>query len=80
MDILRKQPLARALTQRERDILHPLSQALPNRQIAQRLGLAESTVGEYVSRLLQKFGARNQTELAVAWREVQHRRRVHRRL
>jgi DNA-binding NarL/FixJ family response regulator len=32
---------------------------LSNRQIAQRLGIAESTPRVYISALLQKFGCRN---------------------
>jgi DNA-binding NarL/FixJ family response regulator len=34
---------------------------LSNHQIAQRLGIAESTTREYTRALLQKFGCRNRT-------------------
>ena len=49
------------LTPREQDTLRELAHALTNRQIAKRLGIAESTAREYTRSLLQKFGARNRT-------------------
>ncbi len=49
------------LTSRERTVLRGLGNGLTNRQIAERLGLAESTVRDYVRSLLAKFQARNRT-------------------
>lgn len=49
------------LTPREQDTLRELAQALTNRQIAKRLGIAESTAREYTHSLLQKLGAHNRT-------------------
>lgn len=49
------------LTPREWETLRELVQGLANRQIAQRLGIAESTAREYTRSLLQKLGARNRT-------------------
>ena len=49
------------LTPREQETLRELSHGLSNRQIAERLGIAESTAREYTRALLQKFGCRNRT-------------------
>ena len=50
-----------SLTSREQDTLRELAQGHTNRQIAKRLGIAESTVREYTRSLLQKLGAQNRT-------------------
>jgi DNA-binding NarL/FixJ family response regulator len=49
------------LTPRERETLEELAQGLTNREIAQRLGIAETTTREYTRSLLQKLNARNRT-------------------
>jgi LuxR family transcriptional regulator, regulator of acetate metabolism len=56
------------LTPRERDVLELLADGASNRQIAQRLTLAESTVKGYVSALLEKFGAASRLELVATAR------------
>ncbi|MFF3567736.1 response regulator [Nocardia jiangxiensis] len=69
MDKLRRNtrpdgPLA-DLTEKERTLLDLLGEGLTNRQIAQRMYLAEKTVKNYVSRLLSKLGMERRTQAAV---------------
>ena len=58
------EPLRR-LTEREREILVLIGEGLTNRQIGQRLFLAEKTVKNYVSGLLAKLGMERRTQVAV---------------
>lgn len=58
-------PRFRSLNLRERQILALIADALTNRQIADRLGLAEKTVKNYVSSLLCKLGFEHRTQAAV---------------
>ena len=53
------------LTQQERVLLDLLAEGLTNRQIANRMFLAEKTVKNYVSRLLAKLGMQRRTQAAV---------------
>jgi DNA-binding NarL/FixJ family response regulator len=53
------------LTDQERKILELLAEGLTNRQIAERMYLAEKTVKNYVSNLLAKMGMHRRTEAAV---------------
>lgn len=53
------------LTLRERQVLDLISDGLTNRQIGERLGLAEKTVKNYVSELLAKLGMERRTQAAV---------------
>lgn len=53
------------LTDQERRILDLLAEGLTNRQIADRMFLAEKTVKNYVSNLLAKLGMQRRTEAAV---------------
>jgi len=53
------------LPPQERKILDLLAEGLTNRQIAERLFLAEKTVKNYVSNLLMKMGMARRTEAAV---------------
>ncbi|MBF6208264.1 response regulator [Nocardia sputi] len=57
-------PLA-GLTDQERKLLDLLGEGLTNRQIAERMFLAEKTVKNYVSRLLAKLGLERRTQAAV---------------
>ncbi|MBF6182148.1 response regulator transcription factor [Nocardia otitidiscaviarum] len=57
-------PLA-GLTEQERRLLDLLGDGLTNRQIAERMYLAEKTVKNYVSRLLAKLGMERRTQAAV---------------
>jgi DNA-binding NarL/FixJ family response regulator len=52
------------LTERERTILEFLSEGLTNREIAQRVHLAEKTVRNYVSKILKKLDMNNRVEAA----------------
>ena len=53
------------LTPQERRILDLIAEGLTNRQIAERMFLAEKTVKNYVSNLLSKLGMERRTEAAV---------------
>jgi two-component system, NarL family, response regulator DevR len=69
LERLRKGPeederLAR-LTAQERKILDLIAEGMTNRQIGERLFLAEKTVKNYVSNLLSKLGMERRTEAAV---------------
>lgn len=53
------------LTEQERRILDLIAEGLTNRQIAERVHLAEKTVKNYVSNLLAKLGMERRTQAAV---------------
>lgn len=53
------------LTLRERQVLRCIGDGMTNRQIGERLGLAEKTVKNYVSGLLAKLGMERRTQAAV---------------
>ncbi|NIH83377.1 response regulator [Amycolatopsis granulosa] len=53
------------LSDRERALLDLIGEGLTNRQIAERMFLAEKTVKNYVSRLLHKLGMQRRTQAAV---------------
>jgi two-component system, NarL family, response regulator DevR len=65
------------LTEQERRILELLAEGLTNRQIADRMILAEKTVKNYVSNLLAKLGMQRRTEAAVYAARLEERRRPH---
>jgi len=54
-----------SLTPQERKILDLLAEGLTNRQIGDRLHLAEKTIKNYVSNVLMKLGMARRTEAAV---------------
>ena len=58
-------PLDEALTDKEERILDLLALGRSNKQIAATIFLAEGTVKNYVSRIMDKLHARSRTELAV---------------
>jgi DNA-binding NarL/FixJ family response regulator len=62
--------LAEPLSEREIEVLQLVSGGLTNRQIAERLSLAEGTVKNYVTTILGKLGARDRTQAAVRAREL----------
>ena len=53
------------ITAREHDVLRLVVEGLPNKQIAQRLGIGEKTVKTHVSRVLAKLGVADRTQAAV---------------
>ncbi|MEV5502106.1 response regulator transcription factor [Nonomuraea fuscirosea] len=59
----RKDPLA-SLTEQERHILDLIGEGLTNRQIGERMFLAEKTVKNYVSNLLAKLSMQRRTQAA----------------
>ena len=69
LDRLRRGPeedeLIARLTAQEHEVLLLLAEGLTNRQIAQRLFLAEKTIKNYVTSLLSKMGLARRTEAAV---------------
>lgn len=56
---------AEPLTEREEEILALITQGRSNRDIADQIFLAEGTVKNYVSRIMEKLGVSSRTELAV---------------
>ncbi|MFI8364318.1 response regulator [Streptomyces sp. NPDC085612] len=52
------------LTQREREVLALIGQGLPNRAIAERLFISESTVKTHINNLFAKAGVRDRVEAA----------------
>jgi two-component system, NarL family, response regulator DevR len=61
-----------ALTPREREVLDLIADGLTNRQIGERMYLAEKTVKNYVSSLLSKLGMERRTQAAVFGAEVRN--------
>ncbi|HEY7050423.1 MAG TPA: response regulator transcription factor [Jatrophihabitantaceae bacterium] len=59
-----------SLTEREREILSLIADGLTNRQIGERLFLAEKTVKNYVSGVLAKLGMQRRTQAAVYGAEI----------
>jgi len=55
----------RALTEQERTVFDYIGDGLTNRQIAEKMFLAEKTVKNYVSHLLAKLGLERRTQAAV---------------
>lgn len=58
-------PLQEPLTDKEERIIELIAQGKSNKQIAANVFLAEGTVKNYVSRIMEKLHARSRTELAV---------------
>ena len=56
--------LIEPLSEREREVLVMLAQGIPNKEIADKLHLAEGTVKNHVSNILGKLQAQNRTEAA----------------
>ena len=62
--------LTEELSEREAEVLRLLAKGLTNRQIAERLFLAEGTVKNYVSTILQKLGVDDRTQAALRAQEI----------
>jgi two-component system, NarL family, response regulator DevR len=61
------------LTDQERSVLLLIGEGLTNRQIGQRMGLAEKTVKNYTSHLLAKLGLERRTQAAILATELRDR-------
>ena len=59
-----------SLSKQERRVLELIGEGLTNRQIGERLFLAEKTVKNYVSNLLMKLGMERRTQAAVLAAEI----------
>jgi two-component system response regulator DevR len=69
-----KDALTASLTPQETTILSYLADGLTNRQIAEKMFLAEKTVKNYVSNLLAKLGMNHRTQAAVYAARLSERR------
>ncbi len=58
-------PLSEALTARELEVLQFLAEGLPNKVIAQRMGISESTIKFHVNAIMGKLGAQSRTDAVV---------------
>ena len=56
--------LVEPLSEREREVLVMLAQGIPNKEIADKLHIAEGTVKNHVTNILGKLQAQNRTEAA----------------
>jgi DNA-binding NarL/FixJ family response regulator len=64
-----------SLTEQERRILDLIAEGLTNRQIGERMYLAEKTVKNYVSNVLMKLGMSRRSEAAAYAARLAERRR-----
>ncbi|SFQ01308.1 two component transcriptional regulator, LuxR family [Geodermatophilus dictyosporus] len=62
------------LTEQERSVLALIGEGLTNRQIGERMGLAEKTVKNYTSHLLAKLGLERRTQAAILATELRGHR------
>jgi DNA-binding NarL/FixJ family response regulator len=62
--------LPEPLSERESDVLKLVAAGLSNREIGIRLSLAEGTVKNYVTNVLQKIGVRDRTQAALRAKDL----------
>lgn len=65
-------PGAEVLTEKEEKVLELIAEGMSNRQIGGALFLAEGTVKNYVSRIMEKLHANTRTELAILSQRQRH--------
>lgn len=58
-------PAAVPLTAREEDVITLMAEGLPNKTIADRLGVSENTVKYHVAAIMNKLGAQSRTEAVI---------------
>ncbi|WP_331772406.1 response regulator transcription factor (plasmid) [Embleya sp. NBC_00888] len=82
LDRVRKGPTAEpgptGLSEREKQVLEHIAQGQTNREIAESLGLAEKTVKNYVSAVLNKLGLERRVQAAVYATELHQDAERHR--
>jgi DNA-binding NarL/FixJ family response regulator len=61
------------LTEQERSVLRLIGEGLTNRQIGERMGLAEKTVKNYTSHVLAKLGLQRRTQAAILATQLRDR-------
>jgi len=61
------QSSAEALTAQEEEILALVAKGMTNKEISQKLYIAEKTVRNYLSRIMRKIEVSNRTEAALFW-------------
>ena len=61
-DPLLDAPIYEPLTERELEVLSLIAEGLPNKRVAQRLGISEHTVKYHINTILGKLGAESRTE------------------
>jgi len=66
----REQPLAEPLSVRELEVLALMAEGLSNREIGERLFIAEGTVKNHVSNVLAKLGVRDRTQAILRAQEL----------
>lgn len=64
-EIKKQESITAAFTSRERDVLKLIAQGNDNKEIAEILFLAEGTVRNQISKLLEKLSLKDRTQLAV---------------
>ncbi|MFI7680083.1 response regulator [Actinophytocola sp. NPDC049390] len=64
-----------ALTEQERAVFDLIGEGLTNRQIGEKLFLAEKTIKNYVSHVLNKLGMQRRTQAAVLATELRKKKR-----
>jgi DNA-binding NarL/FixJ family response regulator len=57
------------LSERELDVLRCVAEGLPNKLVAQRLGISEKTVKAHLTRIFQQLGVTDRTQAALWARE-----------
>ena len=53
------------LSEREREVLQCVTEGLPNKLIARRLGISEKTVKTHLTRVFQQIGVTDRTQAAL---------------
>lgn len=66
----RAAPLADGLSDREREVLAMVAEGLPNKLIAQRLGISEKTVKAHLTSVYRQIGVTDRTQAAL-WAQRQ---------